>query len=147
MPEQLFRSLNLQVANFSVLYTKLHHYHWFVKGNSFFTLHEKFQKDYEEITEYVDELAERLIQIGGKPISTMKEYLIEASLKENHQQEDTADKMVTALVRDYQQVVEELSDTIETAGNVGDNVTEDLLISISSSLEKKIWLYNAFLNK
>ena len=31
-------TLNTQVANFSVLYMKLHHYHWYVKGESFFTL-------------------------------------------------------------------------------------------------------------
>lgn len=28
-------ALNVQVANWSVLYTKLHHYHWYVKGAVF----------------------------------------------------------------------------------------------------------------
>ena len=35
--------LNKQLANWNVLYTKLHKYHWYVKGPHFFTLHEKFE--------------------------------------------------------------------------------------------------------
>ena len=34
--------VNKQVANFSVMYIKLHNFHWYVKGEQYFTLHEKF---------------------------------------------------------------------------------------------------------
>ncbi len=44
----LTESLNTQVANFSVLYMKLHNYHWYVKGENFFTLHVKFEELYTE---------------------------------------------------------------------------------------------------
>ena len=36
--------LNQQIADFNVLYTKLHRFHWYVKGPQFFTLHEKFEE-------------------------------------------------------------------------------------------------------
>lgn len=146
MPNKLFETLNQQVANFSVLYEKLHHYHWFVKGSDFFTLHEMFQKDYEEITELVDELAERLIQIGGVPVSTMVEYLKETTLVENQKEATSSDMMVRMLLSDYQHLVNELKNGTLTAAESEDKVTEDLFIGILTSLEKKIWLYKSFLN-
>ncbi|HVH95332.1 MAG TPA: ferritin-like domain-containing protein, partial [Bacillus sp. (in: firmicutes)] len=48
MTQELIHAVNKQVANWTVLYVKLHHYHWFVKGHHFFTLHEKFEELYDE---------------------------------------------------------------------------------------------------
>lgn len=147
MSENLYSSVNQHIANFSVLYEKLHHYHWFVKGPSFFTLHEKFQEDYEQTTEFVDELAERLIQIGGTPVSTLSEYLKLSSIEENQKLASHTTSMVEQLVSDYRQIVFELKNTISLAGLLEDSVTEDLCIGISAAFEKKIWLYEAFLTK
>lgn len=146
MASKLFGTLNQEVANFSVLYEKLHHYHWFVKGSHFFTLHEFFQKDYEEITEWVDELAERLIQIGGTPVSSLQEYLQETTLVENQKVSLTADEMVRSLVADYEHLINELKKGTVIASDENDKVTEDLFIRILSSFEKKVWLYKSFLN-
>ncbi|NCA96370.1 MAG: DNA starvation/stationary phase protection protein, partial [Methanomicrobia archaeon] len=44
---KLHTLLDLQVANFSVLFTKLHHFHWFVEGPQFFALHAKFEELYD----------------------------------------------------------------------------------------------------
>ncbi|NRG01498.1 ferritin-like domain-containing protein, partial [Paenibacillus dendritiformis] len=41
--QKLQQMLNQQVANLNLMYVKLHNYHWFVKGDMFFTLHEKFE--------------------------------------------------------------------------------------------------------
>ena len=62
MNKQLVAAMNKAVANYNVLYMKLHHFHWFVKGPEFFTLHEKFEELYDEVTGYTDEIAERLLQ-------------------------------------------------------------------------------------
>ena len=63
------KQLNQQVANLSVLYVKLHNFHWFVKGQNFFQLHEKFEELYDEVTEIYDEVAERILMIGEKPVA------------------------------------------------------------------------------
>ncbi|HJH10546.1 MAG TPA: DNA starvation/stationary phase protection protein, partial [Metalysinibacillus jejuensis] len=42
--ENLDKQLNELVSTWSVLYTKLHNYHWYVSGPSFFTLHVKFEE-------------------------------------------------------------------------------------------------------
>lgn len=40
--EDVVRVLNQQVANWTVAFTKLHNFHWYVKGPNFFALHTKF---------------------------------------------------------------------------------------------------------
>lgn len=147
MSKTVQKAVNQQVANLSVLYEKLHHYHWFVKGPHFFTLHEKFQEDYEAVTELVDEVAERLIQIGGVPVSTLKAYLDTTSLVENQKNSVTAEQMVESLLVDYKQLLAEWQKVIEAASEAEDKVTEDLFIGMSAAFQKKVWLYEAFLGK
>ena len=53
------------------------------KGPQFFTLHEKFEELYTESATHIDEIAERILAIGGKPVATMKEYL-ELLFKKQH---------------------------------------------------------------
>lgn len=147
MSIELFNAFNQQIANFNVLHGKLHHYHWFVKGDKFFTLYEKFQDDYKEVAKNVDDLAERLIQIGGTPVSSLREYLGATSLVENQKETSDAYSMVHHLLRDYKQLVSEVKGAIAIADVVDDHVTEDLFIRILTSLEKKARFYEAFLKE
>ena len=73
--QDVVKELNQQVANWTVAYTKLHNFHWYVKGPNFFSLHEKFEELYNEASQYVDDLAERILAIGGNPVGTLKESL------------------------------------------------------------------------
>lgn len=58
--------LNKQVATWIVLYTKIHNFHWYVKRPQFFTLHAKFEELFNEVTLHMDEIAERLLTLGGR---------------------------------------------------------------------------------
>ncbi|WP_040950274.1 Dps family protein [Gorillibacterium massiliense] len=136
--------LNKQIANGFVLYTKLHNFHWYVKGESFFTLHAKFEELYNETTAHVDELAERLLALGGKPVATLKESLALATIKEARGGE-TYKEMVSALVEDYSKLLSELKETMDTAAAENDKGTEDLLLGIRTGLEKHLWMLSAYL--
>ncbi|MFC4779291.1 Dps family protein [Paenibacillus sp. GCM10023252] len=138
--------LNRQIANWSLLYIKLHNYHWYVKGTQFFTLHVKFQEFYEEAALHVDELAERLLAIQGKPIATMKEYLSTATVKEASGSED-ATEMVNVLIADFTTVIGELKEGMEAAQEQGDETTADMLLAIHTTLEKHVWMLSAFNGK
>ena len=87
--------LNLQISNWSVLYTKLHRFHWYVKGPAFFTLHAKFEELYDEAALVVDEAAERLLAIGGQPVATLKEYLETATIEESVHETKAAEMVAT----------------------------------------------------
>lgn len=136
--------LNKQVANWTVLYTKLHNYHWNVKGQHFFTLHQKFEELYTEAAEHIDLLAERVLSIGGKPVATLSACLQTASIAEANGDE-SAEQMVEAVVRDFAILLEEMKLAMDTADQAGDEATADMLLSIHSGLEKHVWMLQAFL--
>jgi starvation-inducible DNA-binding protein len=138
--------VNQQIANWSVLYIKLHNYHWFVKGSQFFTLHTKFEELYNEAALHIDELAERLLALGGAPVATMKECLEKSSVKEATGKE-TAEEMVGTLVSDFETMIQELKKGMQVADEVGDETTGDMLLGIHQSLEKHVWMLKSFLGK
>ena len=138
-------SLNSQLASWTVIYTKLHNYHWYVTGANFFTLHEKFENLYNEAAGYIDEIAERILTIGGKPVGTLKECLELSSIKEAKGSE-TADEMIKTLLEDFKTLNDEINEIIERAQGVNDEATSDLFLGIKSSLEQNMWMFNAYLN-
>ncbi|WP_420852141.1 Dps family protein [Paenibacillus hamazuiensis] len=141
---RVVEALNRQIAGWNVLYVKLHNYHWNVKGPQFFTLHAKFQQLYEEAALHIDELAERVLALGGAPIATMKQYLEISSVQEASGHE-TAEQMVAAIVHDYKTVIGELKEGMALAQETGDETTSDMLLAIHTELEKHVWMLNAFL--
>ncbi|CAM3442369.1 Dps family protein [Paenibacillus lupini] len=138
--------LNRQVANWSVLYIKLHNYHWYVKGSQFFTLHVKFQELYEEAALHVDEIAERLLAVKGQPIAKMTDFLEESTIKEASGKE-TAEQMVDQLIKDFKSIIDELKEGMEIAQEAGDETTADMLLAIHKKLEKHVWMLSAFNGK
>ena len=145
MSKQYIEAVNLQVANFTVLYEKLHHYHWFLKGHHFFTLHVKFEELYNEVTEHLDAIAERLLIIGEKPLSTLKQCLETASITEAATSEQTEQEMVQAVIDDFSKIISEMKEAIKLAEEVNDHVTADMFIGISESLGKHVWMLKSFL--
>ncbi|WP_042461015.1 Dps family protein [Neobacillus dielmonensis] len=146
MNTQLVHVLNKQIANWSVLYIKLHNYHWYVKGDQFFTLHAKFEELYNEAGLHVDELAERLLAVGGQPVATMKECLELSSIEEAAGTE-TAQEMVQSVVNDFSIIIGELKEGMNFTDEINDETTGDMLLAIHSGLEKHVWMLKAFLGK
>ena len=136
--------MNQQLANWNVLYTKLHRFHWYVKGPHFFTLHAKFEELYEEAAGTIDELAERLLITGGKPISTLSEYIQFASIEETSEIL-TAEEMVQTIVNDFSQIISELKAGKEAAEQVNDEVTSDMFTELIEKLSKHNWMLISFL--
>lgn len=137
--EKLHKSLDKQVANFAVLFVKLHNHHWFVKGKEFFRLHELFEDYYDEANEYYDEFAERLLTIGGSPTATMKGYLKLTSLKEVTSELNSTE-MVEDVLQDFNTIIAELKEGVAIAQELGDEESADLMISTTAALEKHTWM-------
>lgn len=145
--ENLHKFLDKQVANFSVLFTKLHHHHWNVKGLEFFRLHELFEEYYDEANEYYDEFAERLLTLNGNPTSTLKGYLEITSLKEVTKQNLTSQEMIQDVLNDFETIIKDLKEGVKIAQNIDDEQSADLFISTTAALEKHAWMLRFSLNK
>ncbi|MFE5431302.1 MULTISPECIES: DNA starvation/stationary phase protection protein [Peribacillus] len=135
--------VNKEIANFSVLYTKIHNYHWFVNGPHFFELHQKLEELYKEVTSNYDELAERLLAIGEKPVATLKEYMELTTIEEATGNENTED-MVQSVISDFEKLSEEFQEIIAVAEEE-DPVTADMLTGMKKSLNKHAWMLRAYL--
>jgi starvation-inducible DNA-binding protein len=141
---QVIKILNEQLADWNLLFVKLHNYHWNVKGSDFFILHEKFEGLYNEAAGHIDEIAERVLALGATPAGSLKEYLELSTLEEAIGQEDSRE-MVEQIVADFKAIVANSKNGIKVAGDAGDETTVDLLTQIHVALEKHIWLFTAFM--
>ncbi|ELL5578975.1 TPA: DNA starvation/stationary phase protection protein [Staphylococcus aureus] len=143
--QDVVKELNQQVANWTVAYTKLHNFHWYVKGPNFFSLHVKFEELYNEASQYVDELAERILAVGGNPVGILTECLEQSIVKEAAKGY-SAEQMVEELSQDFTNISKQLENAIEIAGNAGDDVSEDMFIGMQTSVDKHNWMFKSYLS-
>lgn len=136
--------LNLLLADYQVHYQKLRNYHWNVKGPLFFGLHTKFEELYTGVAIKIDEIAERVLALGARPYSTLKEALANARLEEDHGSPD-AETMVRTTVEDLARLGTTLRATAKAAADAGDDGTLNLLEPMADEQEKTAWMLKAFL--
>jgi len=72
---ELTHLLNQLLANYSVFYQNTRGYHWHIKGEQFFELHLKFEELYQNLFVKIDEIAERILTLGGLPNTTFPPIL------------------------------------------------------------------------
>src|SRR4051812_41946173 len=100
--------LNENLCDEYVLYTKTRNFHWNVTGPNFAALHAFFEKQYHELDEIVDEVAERARAMGGWALGTLSEFERKAHLKENPGTHPDAEAMVGELASDHESIVRRL---------------------------------------
>ncbi|HKM02655.1 MAG TPA: DNA starvation/stationary phase protection protein [Bacilli bacterium] len=142
---KLQEKLNVFVANQTVLYTKLHNLHWYVTGPTFFVLHAKFEELYDETTEVMDEVAERLLAIGGKPVASLKEVLALTTIQEFVGKDIVGKDAVQVILADYKALLKDAKELRNLAAEADDPSTEDLFIGYRANYEKTIWMLEALL--
>jgi len=139
--------LNAYLADLHVLYIKTRKYHWNVAGPSFKEYHEFFEEQYKALEEMIDEVAERIRTLGGKPLSTMEDFVGGASLKEDHSGEVKTLHMFERLLADHEQVTRELRDNVNTtADELEDAGTADFLTGLMEAHEKMAWMLRKYLS-
>src|SRR6201998_3869881 len=74
--------LNARLADAIDLQTQTKQAHWNVKGPNFIALHELFDRINEEVEDYVDDIAERAVQLGGTALGTARSVAKRSSLAE-----------------------------------------------------------------
>ncbi len=144
--EDLVEFLNQELSNFSVLYIKLHRYHWFIQGNMFFELHQKFEDWYEETAKAIDVAAERILSIHGRPLATMSMFLKKATIREA-EADDEPSEMLRVLHDNFKQISGELSEGRKLCDALDDAVTADLLTQWQAKLEKYQWMLRSVLTE
>lgn len=137
--------LNQLLINYQVHYQNLRLFHWNVKGPFFFVLHDKFEELYREAAEKIDEIAERVLALGGTPKGSLKNIVSKANV-ESHEELMEANEMVSAIISGHKILIGNLNDVLKAAEEEGDEGTIDIFTSYLQQLEKHNWMFKSYLN-
>jgi starvation-inducible DNA-binding protein len=117
--------------------------HWNVKGPSFIALHELFDKISEDSEEYVDLIAERIVQLGGIAEGTVRLAAKKSKLPEYPLNISGGNEHVAALSHALAVFGELARKTIGQANELNDADTADILTEISRGADKYLWFVEA----
>ena len=137
--------LNLYLANLNVLYRKVQNYHWNIVGAGFFSVHEKLEEYYNAINEQIDDVAERILSIGGRPLGTLKDYLAVTTIKEAEKREISIPEAVADVKKEFEAMLKLVKEVKEAADEENDYGTSALVDEYISTYEKDLWMLNAYL--
>lgn len=132
--------LNLFLANLNVFYRKLQNYHWNIKGEDFFNVHEKLEEYYNDVNEQIDEIAEHILIIDGQPLGTMSDYLEITQIKEAQNEKICSKKIFEAILKDYNILIENATKIKEDADNEKRYATSALMDEYLQDFSKKVWM-------
>ena len=134
--------LNARLADCIDLQTQCKQAHWNVKGPNFIALHKLFDDINEDVEEYVDLLAERVVQLGGSAEGTARMVADRTTLDEYPgvaDGEDHVDALSSALAA-FGKVTRKAIDQVE---ELEDADTVDILTEISRGVDKWLWFVEA----
>ena len=135
--------LNQRLADIIDLQTQLKQAHWNVKGPHFIGLHELFDKLAEEIEEYVDMIAERVVQLGGIAEGTARVAASRSRLDEYPLAIAEGSAHVEAVARALSTFGREARMAIDEAAGFEDADTADLFTEVSRGIDKALWFVEA----
>ena len=137
--------LNARLADAIDLQTQTKQAHWNVKGPNFIALHELFDKINEEVEDYVDDLAERAVQLGGVAEGTARIAAKRSALNEYPANAVDGRSHVEALSSALAAFGKSVRKSIDSANELGDLDTADLFTEISRGIDKWLWFVEAHL--
>jgi starvation-inducible DNA-binding protein len=141
---EIIEALTQSLAETSVATMKAQNFHWNVTGMSFGSLHELFQKIYEDHFEGQDKLAERVKALEGHAEGRYSEYLKRSAITESDGHL-TAQQMIEQLKSDQETLSATLRAIAELADQHGDIVTNDIAIERADTHDKFAWMLRAHL--
>ncbi|MBA5793451.1 DNA starvation/stationary phase protection protein [Flavobacterium sp. xlx-214] len=139
--------LNNCLADAHILYFKLRKYHWNVQGDNFMELHKLFENHYEQVQAAIDEIAERVSQLGGMAIGTTSEFAKGSSLKETPGKNPVNNlDMIKELLADHETIIRNLRVGVEESEEkYSDQGTSDFLTGLMQKHEMMAWTLRRYL--
>ena len=140
---ELSELLNRRLADSIDLQLQLKQAHWNVKGPHFIGLHELFDKIADGVETYVDEIAERAVQLGGIAQGTVRVAAARSRLEEYPPTIADGSAHVEAVAKALSTFGREARVSIEEANALDDADTADLFTEVSRGIDKWLWFVEA----
>lgn len=141
--QKLCLLLNHRLASAIDLQLQMKQAHWNVKGPNFIGLHELFDQVDEAIEGYVDNVAERIVQLGGIAEGTIRIISSRTQLKEYPLSISEGSAHVDAVTTALSSFGREARLAIQEATLLEDADTADLFTEVSRGIDKWLWFVEA----
>lgn len=137
--------LHTLLADSYALMGQTHLAHWNVEGPAFFELHGAFQKQYEELFEAIDDIAERLRALDVMAPGGLKTLAEKSRITEMSSTAAPAKDFVAHLIDSHETLVANAIVLRESAGEANDLQTQDMVIGRIATHEKTLWMLRSYL--
>lgn len=137
--------LNARLADAIDLQTQMKQAHWNVKGPNFIALHELFDKINEDVEDYVDVIAERIVQLGDVALGTARSVAQRSQQKEYPLTISSGRDHVEAVANALATFGKAVRAGIDASDELRDKDTADIFTEISRGTDKWLWFVEAHL--
>ncbi len=144
--QALAGQLNGLLANFQTYYQNLRGIHWNIRGKNFFDLHAKFEELYTDANLKVDEIAERILTLGGTPLHTFKAYMKSSRVPvgQNVRKDEDAIRLIVESLKELLILERDILDASDQAGDEGTNA---MMSDFITEQEKTVWMMKAWMEE
>ncbi len=117
--------------------------HWNIKGENFIGLHKLFDKVHHHSSKWVDEIAERIVQLGGVAEGTAQAVIDRTELPEYPIDVTDEVEHIELLSRSLASFGEYVREGIDQTDELGDPITCDMLTRIGGKVDESLWMVEA----
>jgi len=132
------------LADTYAMYLKTQNFHWNVKGPNFFELHVMFEKQYTEMAEAIDEIAERIQALGFFVEGTFSAFKKGCCIGEESRPLKGR-QMALRLLEGHETLIRCAREIAKTAEAEGDAATVDLMGRRLGAHEKFAWMLRSLI--
>jgi starvation-inducible DNA-binding protein len=137
---QSVENLNQLLADTITLRDLYKKHHWQVAGHTFYQLHLLYDKHYEEQSELVDEIAERIQLLGGISLAMAADVAEHTLVPRPPKGREEVPVQISRLLHAHEILLEEARSMARQAGASGDEGTNDLIVSdLIRTNELQVW--------
>ena len=143
---EMTEQLNQLLADTMTLRDLYKKSHWQVAGPTFYQLHLLFDKHYHEQAELVDEIAERIQLLGGLSIAMAHDVAETTQIERPPKGREEVPVQISRLLDAHQVIIRECRELAERADKLGDDGTNDLVVSdVLRTNELQVWFISEHL--
>ena len=133
-------NLNQVLADTIMLQDMYKKHHWQVSGHTFYQLHLLLDKHYEEQSELVDTIAERIQALGGIAVSMPHDVAEQTRVERPPIHREEVPVQLSRLLEAHELILKESHEFAKAADEAGDDGTNDLLVSdVIRTNELQVW--------
>ncbi len=138
--------LNSLLADYQVFYMNVRAFHWNIKGDNFFDLHERFEILYTDLLMKIDEIGERILAFGEVPMHRYSDYIAASNIAEKDYISDGI-VMGQSIAKSLMELIVKQRRISYISKENDDEGTYQMMSNFIKEQEKQMWMYNAFLGK